>query len=88
MASTADLAFHLTQVVDEMTHLGFTNVALITPTGTTWGIQGDRGGVTSGLKFVTRAPVDAELLHQTIKRAGYHEDRGLVAGYERVMLNG
>lgn len=83
MASTADLAFHLTEVVDEFTHLGFTGVATITPTGTTWGIQGTRGGITSGLKFISPAPVDAELFHQTIKEAGYHEDRGLVAGYER-----
>lgn len=83
MASTADLAFHYTECVDEMTHLGFTNVTKITETTTTWGIQGDRGGATTGLKFVTKAPVDAEVYHQTIKRAGYHEDRGLVAGYER-----
>lgn len=83
MPSTADLAFHLVEVVDEMTHLGFTNVALITPTGTTWGIQGDRGGLTTGLKFVTPVAVDAEVLHNVIKAADYHEDRGLVAGYER-----
>lgn len=87
MASTADLAFHLVEVVDEMTHLGFTNVALITPTGTRWGIQGDRGGVTTGLIFLSTVPVDAEFLHQKIKRCEYHEDRGLLAGYERVIVN-
>ncbi len=84
MASTADLAFHYTECVDEFTHLGYTGVVKITETGTTWGISGvNAAGETVGLKFISQAPVDAEVYHQKIKQAGYHEDRGLLAGYER-----
>lgn len=84
MANTADIAFLYQQAIDEFTHLGFTSVVNITPTGTTWGIQGTRGGITSGLKFISPQPVDAEVFYQTIKAAGFHEDYGLLPGYERL----
>ncbi len=83
MASAADLDFLYQQLIDEFTHDGWTGVALITPTGTTWGITGTRGGATMGLKFTTPAPVDAETFYNTIRKAGYHEDLGLIAGRER-----
>ena len=85
MASTADLAFHDTQVVTEMTNLGYINVALVTPTLARFGIQGDvpGGGGTVGLIFLAQTPLDAESRYNLIVAAGYHEDRGLIAGYER-----
>ncbi len=83
MASTADIAFYYALAVTDFTNLGFTNVSTITPTTTRWGIQGDRGGKTSGLIYLTNAPVDAEFFYKTLAAAGFHEDLGLIAGHER-----
>jgi hypothetical protein len=70
------------RAIDEFTNMGFASVALITPGGTRWGIQGDRGGVTEGVIFTSLEPVSSETLYYALEGIGFHQPRGLEAGYE------